>query len=191
MTSHIDIAHFILSRHVRKGDTVIDATCGNGNDTLHLANLALTPKTGLVYCFDIQEDAINATKNRLKSHPFFDRIVFSHSSHTNLPECTPSVIVYNLGYLPGGDPSLTTQTEETFFSLDKGLSLLKPGGALSITFYPGHPEGARELSHAQIWSESVRDQGFKIFIYNNFFDTYAPQLWIVKKPFQKMAAANI
>jgi len=191
MASHLDVTHFILSKHVRKGDTVIDATCGNGNDAQHLANLALTHDTGNLHCIDIQLDAINSTKKRLHVHPQSSRIVYHHGSHDNLPSCSPSTIVYNLGYLPGGDKSLTTMVESTFSSFEKALEMLRPGGALFITFYPGHPEGIKELEYAEHWHPKIESAGFKIFLYKHLSDRFSPQLWIIKKPFQKNRTANI
>lgn len=185
MASHIEIAHFLLRKHVRKGDMVIDATCGNGHDSLLLADLALTPRSGSLHCYDIQEVAVRATKERLKNHPCLKRVAFHHTSHTELPEGSPSVVVYNLGYFPGGDTSLTTLTETSFSSFNTALSRLKPGGALFITFYPGHPEGARELETGQSWAKEVRSQGFKLFVYKQLYADSVPQLWVIKKPFPK------
>jgi len=138
MKTHIELAHEIWRTHVDEGDTVIDATCGNGYDTRILAEL--TP-SGHVFACDIQPEAIKKTKEQLKE---FSHITYLERCHSSLPRVTPSLIVYNLGYLPGGDKSKTTMTKTTLKSLDSAIAVLKPGGMISITIYPGHPEGAKE-----------------------------------------------
>lgn len=150
---HLHKAHSIWKEVVQQGDSVIDATCGNGNDTLILANLALTPFSGSVLAFDIQESALEMTKSKLKenvSSQMYNRITFhcachsEFSSHVMAESIT--LIVYNLGYLPGGDKSLTTKVETTLNSIRTALSLIKPHGLISITCYPGHEEGKKEES---------------------------------------------
>lgn len=149
--SHLDLAHSLWKNIVLSGDFVIDATCGNGHDTLFLSQLALTDDSGTVFAIDIQQPAIDATKQLLnenlsKSH--FERVRFFNNCHSSFPEeikeLSVKLIVYNLGYLPGGNKSFTTCIATTLQSLQKGMSLLKNGGAISITCYPGHAEGKNE-----------------------------------------------
>ncbi len=189
--SHTELTHFFLTKHVRRGDTVIDATCGNGHDALHLANLALSPTDGTLYCIDIQEDAIASTQKRLDEHPSLSRIIFLHSSHENLPDCSPSTIVYNFGYLPGSDHSITTRETTSLQSLSKSMVILKPGGAIFATFYPGHSEGAVELNAFMKQLPSIESNNFKIFTYHQITSKTAPQLFIIKKPFTKTHTQTI
>ncbi len=151
--SHLDLAHAYWQRLVYCGDTVIDATCGNGHDTLVLAQLALSKEVGTLYALDIQQSAIEATRSLLKKQLDSwsnDRVVILQQCHSHFPDAispqTVKLIVYNLGYLPGGDKALTTQVATTLESIQKALKLLEPGGCLSITTYPGHFEGAHEES---------------------------------------------
>jgi predicted methyltransferase len=147
---HIRLAHAAWKRIVKPGDTVIDATCGNGHDTLCLAGLALTEDAGNLYAIDIQEDAIKKTQERVSRHlsiSQLDRIVFSLNGHQQFPPLAAQsvkLIVYNLGYLPGGNKNLTTRVGTTLASLSDALNLVMPGGAISVTCYPGHPEGKVE-----------------------------------------------
>lgn len=138
---HIQAAHDLWKKQVLPSDTVIDATAGNGNDTLFLSTLLTT---GKIYAFDIQEKALQNTKEKLKNASC--NIEYILSSHANFPSTIQNVrlIVYNLGYLPGQDKSITTQTSSTLESLNNALPLLVPNGAISITLYPGHAEGAKE-----------------------------------------------
>lgn len=149
--SHLDLAHQYWKKLVIPGDLVIDATCGNGHDTLFLATLALNETQGSLYTLDIQPEALEKAKERLQAHiplSYFSRIHFIPGCHSTfpaplLPESV-KLIVYNLGYLPGGNKTLTTQSNTTLESLQNALPLLAPQGVISIMCYPGHPEGKVE-----------------------------------------------
>jgi hypothetical protein len=106
-----------------------------------------------MYAFDIQQKAIDNTRLKITSHLSSQeqqQVTLFHSSHAYLQTIqlptAPTLIVYNLGYLPGGDKSITTQTDSTLHSITQGLQLLKQQGALCITCYPGHEEGRKEES---------------------------------------------
>ncbi len=144
--SHLDLAHSYWKAHLKPFCHVIDATCGNGHDSLFLANHL---NGGSLYCIDIQKTAINSTKNLLEKNLLktqVDRIYFFNQSHETFPSEIPpcDLIIYNLGYLPGGDKNQTTNTPTTIKSFKNSLQLLKPQGLISVTCYPGHAEGALE-----------------------------------------------
>lgn len=148
---HLETAHQWWKAIVQQGDIVIDATCGNGQDTLILAQLALTPHSGKVIALDIQKDAIEQTQHRLQeklSVDLYKRVQFHHRCHSRIPTeiaaSSVKLIVYNLGYLPGGNKSKTTIVETTLASLTQTQQLIMPSGMISITCYPGHAEGKRE-----------------------------------------------
>ncbi|MCB1112242.1 MAG: class I SAM-dependent methyltransferase [Chlamydiales bacterium] len=146
--SHIDLAHTYWEKALCENDIAIDATCGNGYDTLFLAKLL---KEGTLYGLDIQLTAIEATRSHLQEQlgsEVFHRVKLIHGCHSvfskEIDNESVQLIVYNLGYLPGGDKSKTTKQDSTLISLNQAMTLLKPGGLISITCYPGHPEGKRE-----------------------------------------------
>jgi len=141
--SHLHFAHSLWQAQVRPEDVVIDATCGNGHDTLFLSGLV---PAGKVFAFDIQEKAIQNTRELLKKHGREERVALFQKSHVELRgvPSPPRLIVYNLGYLPGGDKGVTTQTNTTLESVRVSLEILPKESALSITCYPGHSEGERE-----------------------------------------------
>ena len=149
-----DLAPMYWQRLLQKDDLIIDATTGNGKDTLTLCRIMDRLGGGKVIGIDIQNEALERTRNRLNEHlpDFIANIELHHRSHETFPEAiAPSsvkLIVYNLGYLPGGDKTLTTKTSTTLISIENALTLLKSGGCLSITCYPGHSEG--EIEYAQI-----------------------------------------
>ena len=134
--NHLNLAHLIWEAHLQSGDGVIDATCGNGHDAAFLATL----DPGQLICMDVQKEAIEATQSQAP------RAQCILGCHHRLPECPNlKLIVYNLGYLPRGDKSITTQLETSRQSIRQALDMVLVGGMVSITFYPGHKEGLREL----------------------------------------------
>ena len=77
---------------------------------------------------------------------------------TNIPKIYHgkiSLVTFNLGYLPGGDKSLTTLPSTTISALEQAVTLLKKGGALSIIAYAGHKEGAEEHQAIEQWLDSL------------------------------------
>ena len=157
--NHLQLAHLIWKEHLKPGSNVIDATLGNGHDTLYLANLALTPTSGSLTGFDIQSSAIEATKRRLSNNlspEILKRINLYQVSHAHFPPILAPVdlIVYNLGYLPGGDKTITTELDSSLKSLQSATSIIAPGGLISLTCYPGHPEGFKETAKLKEYIET-------------------------------------
>lgn len=160
--SHLELAHQYWKRLIIPGDSVIDATSGNGHDALFLATLALTENSGHLYCLDLQTEALENTRLRLQDHlppAYFKRMQFISGCHSSFPEeIQPNsikLIVYNLGYLPGGNKAVTTQAETTLKSIEKATDLIAPQGVISIMCYPGHPEGKIEEAHILSWLSTL------------------------------------
>lgn len=148
--SHLTLAHKYWNICGKKGGTFVDATSGNGRDSLYLAKNFLTSQSGKLFCIDIQSKAIEATQNLLSrslSAAVLDRISYHLTCHTDIEFLPPNIdiFVYNLGYLPGGDKSLTTNSQTTLLSLKKAMKYLNPNGIISIMSYPGHDRGKIEL----------------------------------------------
>lgn len=143
----VPFSHQLLKDSVSPGDTVIDATVGNGNDTVLLATLV--GKTGRVIGFDIQEKAIQKTQEKLLLTGLTEQVQLHQESHakaaTFLKENEQlGGAVFNLGYLPGGDKSITTEKDSTIESISTLLPRLRKGSLLVIVVYSGHPEGNEE-----------------------------------------------
>lgn len=148
----IDLAHSFWKELIQPGDTACDATCGNGHDSLFLSSLPLKH----LYLFDIQKEAIEKTSARLKEATTPHTL--HHASHDTMEQYIKeelALIVYNLGYLPGSDKSIKTLPETTLQSIEAGMRLLKKGGVISITCYPGHPEGLLEEEMLLEWSRKL------------------------------------
>lgn len=136
----------LLEKAVKSGDAVVDATLGNGHDTLFLAELV--GETGKVYGFDIQEEAVAASKERLQSHGLSHRAVLFHQGHEKLIDCIPfaahgkiSGAIFNLGYLPGSDKTVITKPNTTIAAIEQLLKIMAPEGIIVIVIYHGHPGG--------------------------------------------------
>ena len=139
------LAAEILRAVLSPGDRAIDATMGNGHDTALLCSL-VGPE-GRVYAFDVQPAALEATRRRLAEEGLAGQAELFLLGHEHMREAVGEpvkAIVFNLGWLPGGDHRITTLTETTLPAIQQALALLMPMGVLVICVYPGHPEGERE-----------------------------------------------
>ena len=160
-----NVAKNEVLKHLKTGDIAIDATAGNGHDTLWLAN-AIAP-SGLVFAFDIQEHALNSTRQRLVKNEMLSLVNLHHTGHENLLQILPSehhgqvaAIVFNLGFLPGGDPTLITKSDSTTQALKASLTVLKPGGILSVTLYPCHSGAQEEVDLVLSWFHQIDAKQF-------------------------------
>ncbi|TDM04584.1 class I SAM-dependent methyltransferase [Macrococcus carouselicus] len=132
----------LIDEFVAPGDHVVDATCGNGNDTLYLAEKVTD--AGHVFAFDIQETAIQHAKVKTAAH---SNITYIHDGHQNAAQYLSEAIscaIFNLGYLPRGDKSIVTLPETTIQAINELFDLLKAGGVIILVIYPGHAEGQIE-----------------------------------------------
>ncbi len=175
--------HKKLAEIIKEGDVCLDATCGNGKDSLFLAECV--GKEGKVYAFDIQEKAISNTRSLLEKHNFQDRVIIFQESHTQIIERVKAPLkaaVFNLGYLPGGDQTLVTRPETTIKALQGVLSLLLTGGMVSIVIYSGHSGGQEEKEALQKFLTDLNQDKYTVLHYafinqvNN-----PPELFLIEK----------
>ncbi|MGQ4668868.1 class I SAM-dependent methyltransferase [Metabacillus halosaccharovorans] len=145
----LPFAKQLLEKAVSKGDIVVDATIGNGHDTVFLAKLV--GETGKVYGLDIQEQAILNTRERLMTENLMEQVALVQQGHQHINSVisdehkgTISAAMFNLGYLPGGDHTIVTVPDTTISAIQQLLSLLKPEGIIVIVIYHGHEEGQIE-----------------------------------------------
>ncbi len=133
------IAADCLKRFVQPGDRVIDATMGNGHDTLMLCNLV--GETGFVIAFDVQQQALDSTQRLLAENGLLNRcklVLESHEFIDRYADPGINAVVFNLGWLPGSDKSIRTHWDSTHPAVTKALQLLAPMGVCVICVYPGH-----------------------------------------------------
>ncbi|WP_031514841.1 class I SAM-dependent methyltransferase [Desulfofalx alkaliphila] len=143
----VDIAQQFIGQSLPSGGLAVDATAGNGNDTLFLARTV--GRSGRVFAFDIQQEALDKTAQLLEEHHLLDVVNLVHSGHQNMEEHVKEpvdAVMFNLGYLPGGDHKIITEPENTVSALNSAIKMLKVGGKISLVVYTGHRGGADELN---------------------------------------------
>ena len=144
ITRATEFTQAIVAGYIKDGDSVIDATMGNGHDTLYLAKKVGV--TGKVISFDIQKEALSNTALLLGQHGITSAQLI-HDSHENVDKYVSEKVacaMFNLGYLPGNSHDITTNAQSTLTAVDKCLKLLKPNGIISLVVYWGHEEGIKE-----------------------------------------------
>ncbi len=155
-----ELAHQRLAAHLRPGHWVVDATAGNGHDTLFLAR-AVSPG-GRVFAFDLQCRALAATRRRLEAAGLEAVVTLIRAGHQRMARHLPpeargrlAVVMFNLGYLPGADKTLVTRPDTTLQALATAADWLAPDGLLSILAYRHHPGGAEETAAVSAWLEDL------------------------------------
>lgn len=187
--SVLSMAHKWIAERTLPGDIVIDATAGGGTDSLTLAQLV--GANGQLYAFDIQQDALDRTSERLDSSvqkKQLPRVKLLLDNHARMAKAIdPSVhgavaaIMFNLGYLPGGDETLITQSPTTIAALNAALTLLRPGGIVTCVLYPGHPGGADEAANVEAWAAQLSGSAYTTVLYRRTQRPAAPYLIAVEK----------
>ncbi|MFJ5768243.1 class I SAM-dependent methyltransferase [Psychrobacillus sp. NPDC093180] len=141
----LPFAKELLANVVEKGDSVVDATAGNGHDTLYLADLV--GDSGHVYAFDVQKEAIQSTADKLEQANMIGQVSLIHDGHENVAKYVSvqvSAAIFNLGYLPGSNHEIVTRGASTIQAIESLLHLLKVGGLIVLVVYHGHEGGKEE-----------------------------------------------
>jgi len=165
--SLVNQAHVALSIILNAGDIAIDATVGNGHDTLFLAEQV--GAEGSVYGFDIQEAALDTAYRRLQEAGLAGRVSLYHAGHEVMAVVLPvsvggrvKAVMFNLGYLPGGDKGRITGIATTVAALEQARSLLASGGAISVLAYTGHPGGREEADAVKGWAATLSPEYYEV-----------------------------
>lgn len=167
LLSALEFSHNLLKETVREGDVVIDATAGNGNDTVLLATLV--GRYGKVIGFDIQKQAIENTKQKLLLTGLSQQVTLYHQGHETIPEVLENEeqiggIIFNLAYLPGSDKSITKK-ETTLQAVATLLPRLRIGSYLLLVVYSGHPGNTEENDALLEYATTVDPSLFKVLHY--------------------------
>jgi tRNA1(Val) A37 N6-methylase TrmN6 len=185
--SLVNVAHNLIREVLHTGDIAIDATVGNGHDTLFLVE-QVSP-SGRVFGFDIQQTAIDSTKEKFQQTHNPECLTLIHASHADMSDKIPAhyhgkikAIMFNLGYLPGGDKTIITRTDSTVTALDSAHRILSSNGIITVMAYPGHPGGDKETDQVKNWCEQLDNNQFKIsIIYSSENKESAPRLFVILK----------
>lgn len=174
-------AHREVAAVLRVGELAVDATAGNGHDTVFLAERV--GPTGRVLAFDIQAAAIEATRARLAAAGLAERVGLVLGSHGDLAQHVApggvAAVMFNLGYFPGGDHAVITRTADTLRALGAAVAALRPGGILTVVCYPGHPGGEEESAAVVDWAESLDPGCFAVAVHRRGA-TLKPAPFLVK-----------
>lgn len=169
LLSAIDFSHQLLKETVCKGDLVIDATVGNGSDTVLLATLV--GPTGKVIGFDVQKQAIENTEKKLMLTGLADRVILLHQGHETvtdvLSDHTEEIggAIFNLGYLPGSDKTIITEKNTTIPAVNALLPKLRTGSYILLVVYSGHAGGMEEKNALLDYVSGLNQSLFKVLQY--------------------------
>lgn len=165
----LEQSKYLAQSVTQPGDIAIDCTCGNGNDTLYLAELV--GSKGRVYGFDIQEQALNNTKELLKSHEI-KHVELIQDGHEHVADYVDeaykgkvSCAMFNLGYLPKGDKEITTKGETTLQAIEALFPLLRVNGLIILVVYSGHEEGQAEMEDLLSYVKGIDQKVAQVLMY--------------------------
>lgn len=165
------------------GDWAVDATLGNGHDCLLLAEQV--GPGGRVFGFDVQAEALHRSQQRLDLAGLAARVTLIRAGHERMVELLPersrgriAAVMFNLGYLPGGDKRIVTRAATSLTAVEQALGLVRPGGLVSVLVYVGHPGGAGELQALQNRLPQWQLQGVQLQEYRGAA-AESPVLWLL------------
>lgn len=155
-----------IRQQVKSGDLCVDATMGNGNDTALLSTLA--GEQGSVIAFDIQELALQRTREKLKAEHCPENVRLLLESHENIGQYaepgTVSCITFNFGYLPGGDHEKATRPKTSVRAIESGLKLLKKDGLMTLCIYSGGDTGFSERDQILSYLRSLNPKEYLVIV---------------------------
>lgn len=178
-------AQKFAKKHLSLGSIAIDATCGNGFDTLFLAEHV--GSSGVVYGIDIQVRAIECVRQKLSERRTLPQCRLFNDSHSNLGSIVDaehvgrvSVVMFNLGYLPFSDKAIVTTAKSTLVGLEQASNLLESGGLISVLAYPGHPGGLEESQCVGEWI-GEHAMSLEAVRFQDDGNANSPILWLLTK----------
>lgn len=182
------MAREYIASCVSGGDFVVDATAGNGRDTLFLAQMV--GNGGKVFSFDLQKEALTRTQKLLEDEGLLHRVRLIHSGHEHMGNYLDkdiSAAMFNLGYLPGGEHSIVTRPETTIAALERVLQRLREGGLVTLVIYCGHEGGRAEKEALSSFGTRLKQQDFTVLYYDIINQVHSPpSLMVVEKVKRKI-----
>ncbi len=177
------LAQDVLRAHLHEGCTAVDCTAGNGHDTCFLAQLC--GEGGHVYAFDIQGSALLSAADLLQQNGLRYRVTLIRDGHEHILahlSAPVDAVMFNLGWLPGGDKHITTLWDTTRTAVTDALTLLKRGGIMTVCVYPGHAEGNVERENLSTLLSALRPQEYNV-LHGVFANAGpgAPECWVIQR----------
>lgn len=162
----LGLAHKFMAEHISPGDFCIDATAGKGRDTAFLCSLV--GPHGRVLAMDIQPQAVSSTKQLIDSLGFSDIVRVVLDSHENMEnyadENSADGIMFNLGWLPGGDHNIFSKPDTTIKAINSALRILKPGGVMTICIYFGRECGYDERDRLLEFFPTIDQKKYTVIV---------------------------
>ena len=161
----VQITHDYIEKLLKPGDQAVDATMGNGNDTLFLSRLV--GPAGHVLSFDIQPAALENTKKLLLQHGV-DNVQLILDGHQNAASYISGSIqcaMFNLGYLPRSDHTICTHADTTIAALEFFMERLTHHGLITIAVYYGGDSGFDEKNAVMDYLSSIDSRRFSVLVH--------------------------
>ncbi len=174
----LETAHLLLSKYITSEDIMVDATMGNGYDTVFLAE-----HSKFVYAFDIQDQALEETRKLIEKNDITN-VTLIKDSHENILNYVSEFkgVVFNLGYLPNGDKNITTKKDITLKTIQTLLPVLKKDGFILIVVYTGHDQGIEESNGLNDYFKSIDQNTYKVLRTDlPFQDNKPPFIYFILK----------
>ena len=186
----LPFAKKLMGETIVAGEIVIDATTGNGNDTLYLAELV--GDSGRVFAFDIQQAALDTTLQRLGE--LSERVSLILDSHEHVKKYVDGQIggaVFNLGYLPHSeDLSIVTTPDSTIKAIHTMLGMLKKGGIIAVSIYDGHEGGGEERDALLAYVKSLHQSHVHVVRYELLNQRNNPPFLILLEKMKEFETAR-
>ncbi|BAH06009.1 class I SAM-dependent methyltransferase [Clostridium kluyveri] len=179
-TNAVAIAKDICIKKLKEGDIAVDATMGNGNDTVFLAEIV--GQSGKVYAFDIQQDAIKNTQKKIAYKNLFKYVKLINDGHENMDNYISEkvkLVIFNLGYLPKGEHSITTRADTTLIALKKALNLIDKNGVVILVVYYGHEQGKFEKMSLERYVKTLHQKKYNVVKINFINQINSPPMLII------------
>ncbi|MGM0445204.1 MAG: class I SAM-dependent methyltransferase [Bacillota bacterium] len=177
----VEFSHWIIDNYLDNNKVLVDATCGNGYDTLFLSKKL--DQNGKIYTFDIQKTAIENTKEKLKDKDL--KIEYINDGHEKIDKYIDekiNCIIYNLGYLPGSNKDIITKKETTIKSLQKSLKLLAINGLIVLVIYSEHEGGEKEKNAVLEFAANLDHKNYNVLHYHFINQKMNPsEVVVIKK----------
>ncbi len=180
MKKVVDIAHDILQSYIKDNCIAVDFTMGQGYDTLFFAQ---NKHVQQVFAFDIQQDALQQTKQKLQECGVNQKVMCILDGHEHCKQYIESfdIGVFNFGYLPKGDASITTQLVTSKQAVEQALSLLQKHGCLVLVLYPGHEQGVQESLYFDTWTQTLSSKYYSVLYLKMHNKKNAPYIIAIEK----------
>lgn len=179
----VSVAHQLTVLKLATARNIVDATAGNGRDTLFLAQNS--GAQAMITAFDIQKTALNKTRQLLTEHRLMEKVRLIADSHANVARHVTEAVdiaVFNLGYLPGGSHEISTNADSTLAAVQQLIALLGAGGLISLIAYPGYPAGHAEHSVLQQYFLQLQPKIFTVSCWQMINHTgKAPVFYLIEK----------